>query len=189
MSSRASKLFVISGPSGTGKGTLVASARKRLPHLGLTVSATTRSPRTGESDGKNYYFLSEEEFSHRVESGAFLEWAYVHGNRYGTLISEVEAKLARGHSLILEIDVQGALAVKERFPDAVLVFIEPPSLEVLRERLSGRGTEAAPELEQRLSDAKHELELACHYDARIVNDDLSRATDELVELIGVYERQ
>ena len=112
MSSLDSKLFVISGPSGAGKGTLVARVRERLPELGLTVSATTRKPRVGEVDGVNYYFLSEEEFSAKVERGEFVEWAQVHDHRYGTLVSEVKSKLADGHSLILEIDVQGALMVK-----------------------------------------------------------------------------
>ena len=113
------KLFVISGPSGAGKGTLVVRVREQMPNLGLTVSATTRAPRAGEVDGVNYYFLTDDEFSARIEAGEFIEWAQVHDHRYGTLASEVERNLATGQSLILEIDVQGALAVKERFPHAV----------------------------------------------------------------------
>lgn len=188
MSESESKLFVISGPSGAGKGTLVARVRDRVPGLGLTVSATTRQPRAGEIDGVNYYFLTDEEFSRRVDEGQFVEWAQVHANRYGTLVSEVESKLADGHSLILEIDVQGALNVKRRFPDAVLVFVEPPSLEVLRERLVGRGTETPESVELRLANAEHELSLADRYDVRIVNDDLEEATVSLADVLQNYER-
>ena len=182
------KLFVISGPSGAGKGTLVARVRDRIPNLGLTVSATTRKPRAGEVDGESYHFLSDEEFTRRVDAGEFLEWAQVHDHRYGTLASEVDRNLAAGRSLILEIDVQGALSVRRRFPDAVLIFIEPPSLEVLRERLIGRGSETEASLELRLADARREMDLAGSYDERIVNDDLDRATDELVATIERYER-
>ncbi len=183
-----SKLFVISGPSGAGKGTLVARVREQRSNLGLTVSATTRKPREGEVEGVNYYFLTRDEFERRVEAGAFVEWAEVHGNCYGTLVSEVESKLASGNSLILEIDVQGALQVKKRFPDAVLVFIKPPSLEILRERLVGRGSETPESLELRLADAQGELELADRYDDVVVNDDLDRATEELVRVLDKHER-
>ena len=179
---------MISGPSGAGKGTLVARVRERMPELGLTVSATTREPRAGEIDGVNYYFISEEAFSTKVEQGEFVEWAQVHDHRYGTLVSEVESKLAAGHSLILEIDVQGALNVKKRFPDAVLVFIEPPSLEVLEQRLVGRGSESAESLSIRLANARHELEFADAYDVRVVNDDLEQATRELATILSTYER-
>lgn len=182
------KLFVVSGPSGAGKGTMVALVRDRLPRLGLTVSATTRSPRAGEVDGKSYYFLSQDEFDRKVQAGEFVEWAHVHGHCYGTLASEVERNLASGSSLILEIDVQGALQVREHYPDAVLVFIKPPSLDVLRERLVHRGTESAESLELRLASARQELELADRYDEVIVNDDLDRATSELVGIIEKYER-
>ena len=183
-----SKLFVISGPSGAGKGTLVARVREQRSNLGLTVSATTRKPREGEVEGVNYYFLTRDEFERRVEAGAFVEWAEVHGNCYGTLVSEVESKLASDNSLILEIDVQGALQVKKRFPDAVLVFIKPPSLEILRERLVGRGSETPESLELRLADAQGELELADRYDDVVVNDDLDRATEELVRVLDKHER-
>ena len=183
-----SRLFVVSGPSGAGKGTLVARVRERLPRLGLTVSATTRDPREGEVDGVNYYFLTPEEFQRRVDAGAFLEWAHVHGHCYGTLVDEVRTKLSGGMSLILEIDVQGALQVKERFPEAVLIFIKPPSLEVLRERLVGRGTETPDSIELRLANAQKELALAGRYDEVVVNDDLDRACDELVTILENHER-
>ena len=179
MSAQDSKLFVISGPSGAGKGTLVTRVRERRSNLGLTVSATTRAPRKGEVDGVNYFFLTREEFDRRVANGEFVEWAEVHGNCYGTLVSEVTSKLASGSSLILEIDVQGALQVKERFPEAVLIFIK---------RLVGRGTETPETIELRMANAADELALADRYDDVVVNDDLDRATDELVRVLDMHER-
>ena len=177
----------MSGPSGVGKGTLVAELRRRVPSLGLTVSATTRSPREGEKDGVSYYFLSEEEFGRRVEAGEFLEWANVHGHRYGTLHSEVDRLFAEGRSVVLEIDVQGGLNVRRVRPDTVLVFIEPPSAEELERRLRGRGTEDEETIRLRLSNAVSELEAAASYDVRVVNDDLDRAVGELADLIDSYE--
>ena len=181
------RLFVISGPSGAGKGTLLAALRKQRPDLGLTVSATTRSPRPGEVDGTSYYFLSDEEFRRRIAAGEFVEWAEVHGHLYGTLVSEVKRLLAKGHSLVLEIDVQGALNVRKVYPDAVLVFIEPPSLQVLEERLRGRGTEDEASIELRLKNARHEMELADQYDVRIVNDTVDRAAQELGSVMRRFE--
>ncbi|RRF99531.1 MAG: guanylate kinase [Coriobacteriaceae bacterium] len=186
---RQSRLFVISGPSGAGKGTLVVQLRKEHPELGLAVSATTRSPRPGEVDGKDYYFLSEGEFKRRVAAGEFVEWAYVHGHMYGTLVKEVERLLAQGKSLILEIDIQGALNVKKVWPDAVLIFIEPPSLEELERRLRGRGTEDEQSIELRLKNAKHEMTLADDYDVCIVNDTVDRAVRELSDTIERYETE
>ena len=188
MGAQDSKLFVISGPSGAGKGTLVARVRELRSNLGLTVSATTRAPRKGEVDGVSYHFLTRDAFEQKVAAGEFVEWAEVHGNCYGTLVSEVESKLAGGSSLILEIDVQGALQVKKRFPDAVLIFIKPPSLEVLRERLAGRGSETPESLELRMADAEQELALADRYDDVVVNDDLDRATEDLVRVLDKHER-
>ena len=179
---------MISGPSGAGKGTLVARVREQRQNLGLTVSATTRKPREGEVDGVSYYFLTKEEFMRRVDAGQFVEWAEVHGNCYGTLVSEVEQKLASGSSLILEIDVQGALQVRDRIPDAVLIFIEPPSLEILKERLVGRGTESPETIELRMNNAQHEMELADRYDDIVVNDDLETATAQLMAVFEKHER-
>ncbi len=184
---RTARLFVVSGPSGVGKGTLVALLREKRPSLGLTVSATTREPRAGEVDGQSYYFLTEDEFSAKVEAGEFLEWAVVHGHRYGTLKSEVERNLAQGQSLVLEIDVQGGLNVRNVFPDVVLVFIAPPSTEELVKRLKGRGTEDDETIAVRLHTAVHEMELMDAYDATIVNDDLDRALAELDALFESYE--
>ena len=178
------RLFVISGPSGAGKGTLLAELRKQRPDLGLTVSATTRSPRPGEVDGTSYYFLSDEEFRRRIAAGEFVEWAEVHGHLYGTLVSEVKRLLAKGHSLVLEIDVQGALNVRKVYPDAVLIFIEPPSLIVLEERLRGRGTETDEVIASRMEAAQAELARKMEYDIRIVNDDLETATRQLVDYVN-----
>ena len=188
MSGGTSKLFVVSGPSGAGKGTLVARVREQLPNLGLTVSATTRLPREGEIDGSSYYFLTPEEFDRRVEAGDFVEWAHVHGHCYGTLASEVERNLKQGSSLILEIDVQGALQVRDRMPEAVLIFIKPPSLEVLADRLVKRGTETDESLKLRLANAEQELALIDRYDEVVVNDDLDQATADLLAIIEKYER-
>ena len=188
MSDGTSKLFVVSGPSGAGKGTLVARVREQLPNLGLTVSATTRLPREGEIDGSSYYFLTPEEFDRRVEAGDFVEWAHVHGHCYGTLASEVERNLKQGSSLILEIDVQGALQVRDRMPEAVLIFIKPPSLEVLADRLVKRGTETDESLKLRLANAEQELALIDRYDEVVINDDLDQATSDLLAIIEKYER-
>lgn len=185
---RRPRLFVVSGPAGVGKGTLVTKVRELRPDLGLTVSATTRSPRPGEVDGVSYHFLSDEEFTRRVEAGEFLEWAQVHDHRYGTLRSEVDRCLAAGKSVVLEIDVQGGGNVKRIYPDVVRVFIEPPSWEVLVGRLRGRGTEDEASFRLRLEDARHELDLAPTYDVRIVNDDLQTAVRELADTFESYER-
>lgn len=184
---RSARVFVVSGPSGVGKGTLVARLREKRPGLGLTVSATTRMPRTGEVEGESYYFISEEEFSAKVEAGEFLEWACVHGHRYGTLKSEVERNLAQGRSLVLEIDVQGGLNVRNAFEGVVLIFIAPPSTEELVQRLHERGTEDDGSISIRLDTAEREMELMDSYDATIVNDDLERALSELDALIESYE--
>ncbi len=181
------RLFVISGPAGVGKGTLVARVRELRPDLDETVSATTRSPRPGEVEGVSYHYLSDEEFARRVAAGDFLEHAEVHGHSYGTLRSEVESRIARGRSVILEIDYQGAFQVRETFPAAVLVFIEPPSFEELERRLRGRGTEDEEHIELRLHNARHEIEIGEQYDVRIVNDEVERASRELLDVMAQYE--
>ncbi len=166
---------------------MVARVRAIRPDLALTVSATTRSPRPGEVDGRSYYFLTDDEFTSRVAAGEFLEWAQVHDHRYGTLRSEVDRHISRGESIILEIDVQGALNVRKLYPDAVLVFIEPPSLEVLERRLRGRETEDESSIALRLADARLEMRLADGYDVRIINDDLDTAAGDLLAAIESYE--
>ena len=171
-----------------GKGTLVALLRERMSCLGLTVSATTREPRAGEQDGISYHFMDDAEFDRRLAAGEFLEWAWVHAHRYGTLRGEVERVLAGGESVVLEIDVQGGLAVRAAMPDAVLVFVEPPSMEELERRLRGRGTEDEEQVRLRLANARAELAHAGDYDVRIVNDDLERACAELEAVIHAYEK-
>ena len=182
----AGRLFVVSGPAGAGKGTILERVRSSRPDLALSVSATTRAPRAGECEGVSYYFMSEEAFRARIEAGEFLEWADVHGNLYGTLKSEVEAKLHEG-SLVLEIDPQGAFNVRAMMAACVMVFIAPPSIEVLRERLVNRGSETPETLERRMADAVQELACADRYDAVIVNDDLDAAVAEMLALMAHYE--
>jgi guanylate kinase len=172
-------ILVITGPSGVGKGTLVKGLLERVPGLELAVSATTRRPREGEVNGVDYHFLTEADFDRRVAAGEFVEHAEYAGNRYGTLKSEL-SRPARG--IVLEIDVQGARQVREALPDAVLIFIEPPSFEDLERRLAGRASDQPEQIERRLAAARAELAAAGEFDHRIVNDDLQNALRELSEL-------
>jgi guanylate kinase len=179
----AGRLFVITGPSGVGKGTLIRELLDRVPDLELSVSATTRPPRPGERDGFDYHFLSEEEFSRRLAADEFLEHASYAGYRYGTLVSEVEPRLGRGVGVVLEIEIQGARQVRERQPAAVPVFVAPPSPDALRERLEERGTDSPEAIERRLQVARAELDAQREFVHVIVNDDLARAADELSALV------
>lgn len=177
------KVFVITGPSGVGKGTLIRLLRERVPNLELSVSATTRLPREGEEDGRDYRFLSGEEFAARADAGEFLEHAAYSGNRYGTLRSEVERRIATGGSVVLEIEVQGARQVRAAMPAAVLVFIAPPDPASLRRRLEGRGTDDAEAISERLRTAEIELDAQQEFKYVVCNDDLERARDQLVEIV------
>jgi guanylate kinase len=177
------KVFVITGPSGVGKGTLIRALGERLPGLELSVSATTRKPRDGEVEGVDYHFLTGVEFDRRVERGDFLEHATYSGNRYGTLRSEVERRLESGASVVLEIEVQGARQVREAMPDAALVFIAPPDAGALRERLEGRGTDAGEAIDQRLRTAEIELEAQEEFEHVVVNDEVDRAARELEQIV------
>ncbi len=156
---------------------------ERVPDAWVSVSATTRKPRPGEVDGIHYYFLDDEAFDELIEHDGLLEWADVHGKRYGTPKRVVEEQIAAGKQVILEIDVQGAFQVKEKLPHAILVFVSPPSLEELRRRLMGRATEDSAEIERRLKTAEIELAQSPNYDKRFVNDKLDDAVDELVSFI------
>jgi guanylate kinase len=183
ITARMAKVFVITGPSGVGKGTLIKKLLGRVPDLELSVSATTRTPREGEANGRDYHFLTPEEFERRADENDFLEWATYSGNRYGTLRSEVEQRLEAGHSVVLEIEVQGAQQVRAAKPDSVQIFIAPPDPAVLRERLAGRGTDSAAAIDERLKVAEQELAAQGDFDHCVVNDEVGRAADELVEVV------
>ena len=178
-----SKVFVITGPSGVGKGTLIKQLLQRIPSLELSISATTREPRQGEVNGRDYHFLSAPEFERRVAEKDFLEFAAYSGNHYGTLRSEVEGRLAAGHSVVLEIEVQGAQQVRAAKPDSVQIFIAPPDPSVLRERLRSRGTDSAAAIDSRLEVADRELAAQGDFAHLIVNDDLAQAVDELEGIV------
>ena len=172
-------LYILTAPSGTGKGTLLSRVLAADARLFLSVSATTRAPRPGEVDGVHYYFLPRAEFERRVQDGEFLEHAAYVGNCYGTLEAPVQAQLDRGNDVILEIEVQGARAVREKRPDAVSIFVAPPSFEELRRRLIDRGTECEADLAARLQTARGELQRADEFDYIVVNDVLDDAVRDL----------
>lgn len=177
------KLFVVSGSSGVGKGTLLKGFLEKNPDFMLSVSCTTRAPREGEVDGINYFFLTKDEFQKCIKDDKFLEWAEFAGNRYGTKKKFIKKCLDEGKNVILEIDTKGALQVKKQMPEAVLVFICPPSLEALEKRLRGRHTEDEETIQKRLHEVKQELARAEVFDYKIVNDDLPRAISELKEIV------
>jgi guanylate kinase len=174
---------VITGPSGVGKGTLIRSLRDRMPELQLSVSATTRRPRAGEAQGVDYHFLSPDEFERHVQDGDFVEHADYAGARYGTLRSELETRAAGGAPVLLEIELQGARQVREAMPSAVQVFIAPPSLEALRARLVGRGTDEPAQVEARLRTAEREVAAQDEFAHVVVNDRLEDAVDELAAIV------
>jgi guanylate kinase len=178
-----SRVIVITGPSGVGKGTLIRELRRRMPELVLAISATTRDPRPGERDGVDYHFLAPDEFDRRVAADEFVEHADYSERRYGTLRAELERGIASGAAVILEIEVQGARQVRETMPEAVAVFIAPPDEQALRTRLTGRGTDSAPQIARRLETARGELAAQAEFKHVIVNNDLATAVDELTALV------
>ena len=177
------KLFVISGSSGVGKGTVIGGFLKRNPHFTLSISCTTRQKRPGEVDGVNYFFLSKDEFKECIDGDKFLEWAEFAGNFYGTKQKYIMQCLEEGKNLILEIDTQGAMQVKKKMPESVLIFIAPPSFEVLEKRLRGRHTEDEATIQRRLDAVKKELERAESFDYQIINDDVENAIESLEYII------
>lgn len=185
----AARLTVLSGPTAVGKGTVMAEMRRRHPDLWISVSATTRPPRPGEVDGVHYHFISPERFDDLVASGQMLEWAVVHGrNRYGTPRLPVEEQLSAGRPVFVEVDLQGARQVRAAMPEARFVFLAPPDFDELVRRLVGRGTESEEERARRLATAREELAAVAEFDHVVVNDDVTRATDEVLALMGLAAR-
>lgn len=176
-------LFVLTGPSGTGKGTVIKSLLENMERISLSISATTRKPRDGEISGVHYYFLNKNEFEDKIIQGAFLEYAKYADNYYGTLKDPVAKTLDSGEDVILEIEVQGALQIKEKHPEAILVFIAPPDFKELERRLRGRGTETEAKILQRLETAKTELLCQKHFDYVIINDTVEKAVQKFSEII------
>lgn len=180
--------IVLAGPSGVGKGTVASGVRAHRPDTFVSISVTTRSPRPGEIDGEHYFFVSENDFDRMIEKAELLEWARVHGeHRYGTPRIPVEEAISAGKPVLLEIDVQGAMSVKEAMPEIRLVFLMPPSWDALVDRLASRGTEDEHQQKTRLATAEHELALADRFDVRVVNDDVSEAVHFVLELMGISQ--
>jgi guanylate kinase len=172
-------LIVFAAPAGGGKTTVIQKLREQHPNWTFSVSATTRQPRPGEEHGREYYFFSRDEFLHRLNRGEFLEHEDVHGELYGTLIAPTQERLKRGETVIFDLDAKGAMSIKHTFAEALTIFLLPPSLEVLRARLTKRGTESPQVIEKRLARANLELSFAPQFDVKIVNDDLERTVNEV----------
>ena len=177
-------LIVISGASGTGKGTVCKKLLNDLPEVSYSVSATTRTPRPGEVDGKEYYFLKVDEFKAWIAEEKFLEYAEVYGNFYGTPLNKIEERLNRGEDILLEIDVQGALNVKKKCPDGIYIFLLPPSLDELKRRIEGRGTENPESLSRRLKNAVAEIKIGLQYDYVVVNDTIDNAAAQIKSILA-----
>lgn len=183
--SKRGMLYVVSAPSGCGKGTILSEVFKRNESIFYSVSATTRLPREGEVDGVNYFFMTKEQFKNLAENGQMLEYAEFCGNFYGTPRSAVEEKLDAGYDVVLEIETKGAMLVKERMPEATLIFILPPSVKELKRRLNKRGTETDDVINQRVSEAVGEIKKAYDYDYVMMNDELSDAIDDFISIMKV----
>ena len=183
------RIVVVAAPSGSGKTSIAKEILRRYPSLRFSVSATTRPKRPTETDGKDYFFLARAEFEKRIAAGAFVEWETIYGNLYGTLRSEVDAALAQGKHLMFDVDVKGALSIKRAYPEACLIFIRPPSVAVLEQRLRARLTEDAETLRQRMERVPMELEQAALFDHVVVNDVLETATDEVDAIVKYHLQQ
>lgn len=184
MNKKNKQLVVLSAPSGAGKTTLAQYLLATFPHFKFSISATTRSPRANEVDGKDYHFLSKEEFEVLIETNQLVEFEEIFGNYYGTLRNEVEKSIEKGEIVVFDIDVKGALSIKSKYPEqSLLIFVSPPSLEVLEQRLIARGTESPEQLRQRLERIRMEMELKDQFDYIIVNDELEKAQTELFEIV------
>jgi guanylate kinase len=181
-------LFIISAPSGAGKTTLCAAVRSRFPDMLYSISHTTRSPRAGETDGKDYYFMTADAFARKIESGGWAEWAKVHGNYYGTSAEFIDQGIRAGKDILLDIDVQGTFKILKRYPDSITIFIMPPSMDVLRQRLEARGTDRQEIIETRMENARQEMAQSVHYRHIIINDNLETAINELISLIERHRR-
>ncbi len=182
------KLIILSAPSGAGKTTLVHHLMKKVPNLAFSISATSRKPRKGEVNGKDYYFISAEEFKKKIREGAFVEWEEVYENQfYGTLIAEVERLRKEGKHVVFDVDVKGGLSIKRLYGnDALAVFIKPPSMQVLEQRLRKRSTEDEESLKKRLARAEEELSFESRFDVTLINDDLEKAKKEIVEVVKQF---
>ena len=176
-------LIVVSGPSGTGKGTVCGELLDSMPELAYSISATTRAPRAGEVDGKNYYFLTKERFEELISEGGFLEYANVYGNYYGSPLGKIQERLAEGNDILLEIDTQGALEVMKKCPDGLFIFLLPPSLGELERRIRGRGSETEESLKKRLGNAKAEIAIGEKYKYVVVNDTVKKAVARIKSII------
>lgn len=176
-------VVVLSGPSGAGKSSFVSDLLERPLDLVYSVSATTRARRPHEAEGRDYFFLSRDEFRRRAAAGEFVEWAEVHGELYGTLRSQVDAAIRAGKNVLLDIDVQGGRSVRTHYPDGVFIFVLPPSMESLEARLRGRGTDSEDRIQVRLLNARREMELVKEYDYAVVNDDLAAAQKQVASII------
>lgn len=182
-------LYIVAAPSGAGKTTLVRLLLGSDSGMGISISMTTRAPRTGEKDGREYHFVDVQDFLGRVSRGEFLEWAKVHGNYYGTSKPWIESEMTAGRDVVLEIDWQGAQQVRRAFPAAISVFILPPSLKALNDRLSGRGTDSAETISRRIASAREEMRHVDEFDYVIINDDLQQAHDNLLSVIRASRLQ
>ncbi len=186
---RPGRIYIFSAPSGAGKTTLCAAVRKHFPDLSYSISYTTRSPRKGEEEGVDYFFISVDEFKTGIQTNRWAEWAEVHGNYYGTCAAVIDAHIACGGELLMDIDVQGTRQILKKYPRCITIFIMPPTLEVLRKRLEFRGTETRASIEKRIANAKAEMDLKYLYRHLIINDELSTAVGEVTAIIEGYRNR